>query len=235
MAAPGDGAQAAGAPDRRGPGILRRHPISRSAALQPDSLPVVRKRGLQRDGTAPRLLSGRGRARGRGSDGAGTVNEREAYLKELNLWPLWRRKGAAPAGSGTGDARAAGILGMDWEVLQRSVAACTACPLHRTRSQAVFGVGDPHAEWLFVGEAPGAEEDARGEPFVGQAGRLLDSMLAGIGLKRGVDVYIANVLKCRPPGNRNPEPSEVAQCAPHLMRQVELIQPRLILAMGRFA
>lgn len=163
------------------------------------------------------------------------MNEREAYLKELNLWPLWRRKGAAPAGSGTGDARAAGILGMDWEVLQRSVAACTACPLHRTRSQAVFGVGDPHAEWLFVGEAPGAEEDARGEPFVGQAGRLLDNMLASIQLRRGQNVFIANVLKCRPPQNRNPQPEEMAQCRPYLERQIELVRPKLIVALGRFA
>lgn len=165
------------------------------------------------------------------------MNEREAYLKELNLWPLWRRKGAAPAGAGseTEDARTAGILGMDWEALQRSVAACTACPLHRTRSQAVFGVGDPHAEWLFVGEAPGAEEDARGEPFVGQAGRLLDNMLASIQLKRGQNVFIANVLKCRPPQNRNPQPEEMAQCRPYLERQIELVRPKLIVALGRFA
>lgn len=163
------------------------------------------------------------------------MNEREAYLKELNLWPLWRRKGAAPAGSGTEDARAAGILGMDWEVLQRSVAACTACPLHRTRSQAVFGVGDPHAEWLFVGEAPGAEEDARGEPFVGQAGRLLDNMLASIQIRRGQNVFIANVLKCRPPQNRNPQPEEMVQCRPYLERQIELVRPKLIVALGRFA
>jgi DNA polymerase len=99
----------------------------------------------------------------------------------------------------------------------------------------VPGVGDVNAEWLFVGEAPGAEENAKGEPFVGQAGRLLDNMLAAIGLARGKNVYICNVLKCRPPGNRNPEPSEVSQCAPHLLRQLELIKPKLILAMGRFA
>jgi DNA polymerase len=99
----------------------------------------------------------------------------------------------------------------------------------------VPGVGDARAEWLFVGEAPGAEEDARGEPFVGQAGKLLDNMLAALGLARTRNVYIANVLKCRPPGNRNPEPEEVAKCSPHLLRQVALIQPKLILAMGRFA
>jgi DNA polymerase len=99
----------------------------------------------------------------------------------------------------------------------------------------VFGVGDETANWLLVGEAPGAEEDQKGEPFVGQAGRLLDAMLASISLSRTANVYIANVLKCRPPANRNPEQAEVAQCSPHLMRQIELIQPGLILAMGRFA
>jgi DNA polymerase len=99
----------------------------------------------------------------------------------------------------------------------------------------VFGVGDENADWLLVGEAPGAEEDRQGEPFVGQAGRLLDNMLASIGLQRGTNVYIANVLKCRPPGNRNPEPDEVARCSPHLLRQVALVQPKLIVAMGRFA
>ena len=89
---------------------------------------------------------------------------------------------------------------------------CTACALHAARKQAVFGVGDEHADWLFVGEGPGAEEDARGEPFVGQAGKLLDNMLTAIGIARGDDVYIANVVKCRPPGNRQPEPLEAAQC-----------------------
>lgn len=132
-------------------------------------------------------------------------------------------------------AREARIAKMDWPALKAAVPACTACALHKSRTQTVFGVGDENADWLLVGEAPGAEEDQRGEPFVGQAGRLLDAMLASIDLARGTNVYIANVLKCRPPGNRNPEPGEVARCAPHLRRQVELIQPRLILAMGRFA
>ena len=99
----------------------------------------------------------------------------------------------------------------------------------------MFGVGDENAEWMLIGEAPGAEEDRLGDPFVGQAGRLLDNMLAAIDLSRGRNVYIANVLKCRPPGNRNPQPEEVAKCSPHLLRQIELVKPRLILAMGRFA
>jgi len=124
---------------------------------------------------------------------------------------------------------------MDWQGLKAAVKGCTACGLRAGCSQTVFGVGDESAQWMLIGEAPGAEEDKLGEPFVGQAGKLLDSMLAAIGLQRGRNVYIANVLKCRPPGNRNPEPGEVAQCAPHLSRQIELIQPKLILAMGRFA
>jgi len=115
------------------------------------------------------------------------------------------------------------------------VPTCTACALHQGRTQTVFGVGDEKAHWLLVGEAPGAEEDRVGEPFVGQAGRLLDNMLAAIGLRRGDNVYICNVLKCRPPGNRNPEPGEVAKCTPFLLRQIELIGPKLIVAMGRFA
>ena len=110
-----------------------------------------------------------------------------------------------------------------------------ACPLHRMRTQTVFGVGDERAEWLFVGEGPGAEEDARGEPFVGQAGRLLDSMLAAIDLERGRNVYIANVVKCRPPNNRNPEEREMSCCEPYLARQIELIQPKLIIALGRIS
>ena len=124
---------------------------------------------------------------------------------------------------------------MDWPTLKSAVSSCTACGLRAGCTQTVFGVGDESAHWLLVGEAPGAEEDKLGEPFVGQAGKLLDSMLAAIGLERGRNVYIANVLKCRPPGNRNPEPGEVAKCSPHLSRQIELIQPKLILAMGRFA
>jgi DNA polymerase len=154
--------------------------------------------------------------------------------------PAPRRPAPVPGLSGAvkidlADDRAARILRMEWPELKSAVKACEACGLRKTCTQTVFGVGDEQADWLLVGEAPGAEEDARGEPFVGQAGRLLDNMLAAIGLARGENVYICNVLKCRPPGNRNPEPLEVAQCSPHLLRQLELIKPKLILAMGRFA
>ncbi len=131
--------------------------------------------------------------------------------------------------------RQAQIARMDWPQLKQAVAACEACALCKTRKNTVFGVGDERADWMLIGEAPGAEEDARGEPFVGQAGRLLDNMLAAIGLERSAGVYIANVLKCRPPGNRNPEPGEVGQCSPHLVRQIALVKPKLIVAMGRFA
>lgn len=132
-------------------------------------------------------------------------------------------------------AREARIAAMDWTELKSAVRDCTACGLRAGCTQTVFGVGDERAQWLLVGEAPGQEEDRQGEPFVGQAGRLLDGMLASIQLKRGENVYIANVLKCRPPGNRNPAPEEVAKCSPHLLRQVALLRPKLILAMGRFA
>ena len=121
-----------------------------------------------------------------------------------------------------------------WQTLAQTVAACTRCRLHSTRTQTVFGVGHPRASWLFVGEAPGADEDRQGEPFVGRAGQLLNAMLFALGLKRE-EVYIANVLKCRPPGNRDPQPDEVAHCEPFLIQQIALIRPRLIVALGRHA
>lgn len=127
----------------------------------------------------------------------------------------------------------ADISQMGWDELRQAVQACRACGLCAQRKQAVLGVGDINADWLFIGEAPGAEEDERGEPFVGQAGRLLDSMLAAIGLRRGDNVYIANTVKCRPPNNRTPEPEETAACFPYLSRQIALIRPRLIVALGR--
>ncbi|MFN4266137.1 MAG: uracil-DNA glycosylase family protein [Aquabacterium sp.] len=137
-------------------------------------------------------------------------------------------------------ARPAGVEHMDWPALREAVAACQACALCESRRQTVFGVGHIEAEWMIVGEAPGEQEDKQGEPFVGRAGVLLDRMLESLKLTRAdasaaQQVYIANVLKCRPPANRNPLPQEVAQCEPYLLRQIELVQPKLILAMGRFA
>jgi uracil-DNA glycosylase len=122
-----------------------------------------------------------------------------------------------------------------WEALRTEVLSCTKCSLHKTRTQGVVGVGPQRTDWMVIGEAPGAEEDRRGEPFVGRAGHLLDAMLHAIGLNRGTNVYIANVLKSRPPGNRDPKPEEVAACLPYLMRQIALLRPRLMLAVGRIA
>ncbi len=126
------------------------------------------------------------------------------------------------------------IISREWAELETTVRGCTQCSLHATRTQTVFGVGNRQARWMFIGEAPGADEDRQGEPFVGRAGQLLNAILFAIGLKRE-EVYIANVLKCRPPGNRDPQPEEVAQCEPYLLRQIELIKPRLIVALGRHA
>ena len=186
---------------------------------------------------------------------------RDEILRELGLAPAWRLREPAPesptadAAPATAaalqasepvivrglpkvpplDARALQIASLEWPQLRESVAGCVACPLHKGRNKTVFGVGDEAADWLFVGEGPGAEEDAKGEPFVGQAGKLLDNMLGAIKLKRGHNVYIANVVKCRPPGNRNPEPGEAAQCEPYLHRQIALIKPKLIVALGKVA
>ncbi len=127
------------------------------------------------------------------------------------------------------------IARMEWPALEQSVADCTACGLCRSRRNTVFGVGPRPARWMLVGEAPGEQEDERGEPFVGPAGQLLDRMLESIGVDRPTQAFVANVLKCRPPGNRNPQPGEVARCEPYLLRQVELLRPTLIVALGRFA
>ncbi|NIE63850.1 uracil-DNA glycosylase [Burkholderia sp. Ax-1719] len=127
------------------------------------------------------------------------------------------------------------VATLDWESLAERVASCTRCRLCEKRTNTVFGVGDREAEWMLIGEAPGENEDRQGEPFVGQAGKLLDNMLRSLTLARGENVYIANVIKCRPPGNRNPEPDEVARCEPYLQRQVALVKPKIIVAMGRFA
>lgn len=126
-------------------------------------------------------------------------------------------------------------LSADWQPLQAEVAGCVKCGLAAGRTRTVFGVGNPHADWLVIGEAPGAEEDRQGKPFVGAAGKLLDAMLRAIGLSREENVFVANMLKCRPPGNRDPRPEEVAACLPYLMRQIAAIKPKLILAVGRIA
>jgi len=171
-----------------------------------------------------------------------TLDARRHQLwQAMGLGPVWQQRYSSATASGgkTVDPRADRIAHLEWDELVAETAQCRACRLGETRRQAVFGVGYRHAEWMLVGEAPGAEEDARGEPFVGQAGKLLDNMLASIGLTREgatpQSVFIANVLKCRPPGNRNPQPEEVAACEPFLLRQIELLRPRLLLVTGRFA
>jgi len=167
------------------------------------------------------------------------------YLEAIgiDLWVARRNDGAARIATAAlarvADGASPPLPSADtaaaWEALRAEVLKCTRCPLHTTRTQGVLGVGPKRADWLVIGEAPGAEEDRRGEPFVGAAGQLLDAMLRAIGLDRRSNVYIANVLKSRPPGNRDPKPEEVAACLPYLIRQVALLQPKIMLAVGRIA
>ena len=187
---------------------------------------------------------------------------REQMLAEMGIAPIWRVRTelpptvAVPADEVvaresvvTGAVTAGGLPSvpeaphapavaddaMDWPELAAAVATCRKCALCEQRRQAVLGVGDRDPDWLFIGEGPGAEEDVRGEPFVGQAGKLLDAMLAALGLQRGEKVYIANAVKCRPPGNRTPEAGEMAACRPYLERQVALLRPKIIVLLGKAA
>ncbi len=184
---------------------------------------------------------------------------REQMLVEMGISPLWvlRDKAAAePAGPDVEENTAAppvtdvrqpvaptiqapmptaAVDGANWPELARQVADCKACGLCQQRKQAVLGVGDLNPDWLFIGEGPGAEEDLKGEPFVGQAGKLLDNMLAALDIARGNKVYIANAVKCRPPGNRTPEAAEMAACRPYLERQIALLKPKVIVLLGKAA
>lgn len=187
------------------------------------------------------------------------MNRHEAVLRELNMYPLWvRRDIAVPAEEQspsvmieaaqtmpTRFVQASEIApviestksetnSLNWPELKTAVRECTACKLRAGCTQTVFGVGNEKADWLFVGEGPGAEEDAQGEPFVGPAGKLLDNMLPAIKLKRS-NVYIANIIKCRPLEDRSPHVSEIAQCLPYLQRQIALVQPKMIVALGKVA
>jgi len=172
------------------------------------------------------------------AQGAGSGSRPDVAVREARATPAHEATPAAPiadAAARVGHAQPAGdVSALDWPALRERVAACTACALHATRTQTVFGVGSEQARLLVIGEAPGADEDRQGEPFVGRAGQLLNAMLRAIGLERG-EVYIANVLKCRPPQNRNPSLEEAAACEPFLRRQIELIGPRLILLVGGIA
>ncbi len=149
--------------------------------------------------------------------------------------PVVQKMPKAEPSAAPDPASMAAIANADWGALAALTSGCTACVLCKQRKQAVLGVGSTAAHWLFVGEGPGAEEDQTGEPFVGQAGKLLDAMLTAAGLQRGREVYIANVVKCRPPGNRTPMPEEAAACAPFLDRQIDLIRPNIIVALGKTA
>lgn len=157
-------------------------------------------------------------------------SRRKEILKELGLSPQWRNKS-----NNFEITEKNQVTNMNWQELKHEVMYCTACDLCQSRTQTVFGVGDENADWLYVGEGPGEKEDAIGEPFVGPAGKLLDNMLIALGLQRGHQVYITNVVKCRPPNNKNPETNETKQCEPYLARQIELIKPKIIIALGKVA
>jgi len=164
---------------------------------------------------------------------------RHEYLKAMGIQQWVARN--SDAGSDTGISVAETLVEQvpadalsDWQTLEVQVSACTRCVLHESRTQTVFGTGNRNADWMIIGEAPGADEDKQGEPFVGRAGLLLNEMLFAAGYRRS-DVYIANILKCRPPGNRDPSADEVACCQPYLLQQIALMQPKLILAVGRIA
>lgn len=168
-------------------------------------------------------------------------HQRRAYLKALGIDVWLPRDEADPADElanesveSTAVAEAPAAEGLNWSELRESVAQCKACVLHGSRTQTVFGVGSPDADWMIIGEAPGAEEDRRGEPFIGRAGKLLDEMLRAVGQPRD-KVFIANILKCRPPDNRDPKPAEAAACRRYLERQIALVRPKIILAVGKIA
>ncbi|NDV12080.1 uracil-DNA glycosylase [Crenobacter caeni] len=173
-----------------------------------------------------------------------TAAAQPVYGESATLLPPQENKPAVPTPAPPAQSEPAAVAPgvaaqptpqLGWAALAQTVAACQACPLAATRRQTVFGRGNPEARWMLVGEAPGEQEDRQGEPFVGRAGQLLDNMLAALGLDRERDVYIANVIKCRPPGNRNPEPAEIATCRGYLDAQIAHVKPDIILALGRFA
>ncbi|MEX3606305.1 MAG: uracil-DNA glycosylase [Burkholderia sp.] len=166
------------------------------------------------------------------TDGVADAQLPQAAPREARAVPVARGESPTPALKAAAESS---VADLGWDELEARVAECQRCRLCEKRTQTVFGVGDREADWMLVGEAPGENEDKQGEPFVGQAGKLLDSMLHALSLERSNNVYISNVIKCRPPGNRNPQPDEVARCEPYLQRQVALVKPKLIVALGRFA
>lgn len=161
------------------------------------------------------------------------MQTRQAYLSAMGV-TQWRERDHAADQKSVASPERINVEGLDWNELADCVKSCDQCELHSSRTQTVFGVGSKNARLLLIGEAPGSEEDRQGEPFVGAAGQLLTAMLRAIGLQRS-DVYIVNILKCQTPGNRDPKAEEVAECRAYLQRQIELIQPKLVLALGRIA
>ncbi len=168
----------------------------------------------------------------------------QEILKELRLTPLWRYRVKDPVNilaktSGSSatkeEDRGSQILRSDWAQLEENVVGCISCSLFQDRTRTVFGAGDKNADWLFIGDVPSTEEDTQGEPLIGSSGKLLDNMLEAVSLKRSDNIYIANIVKCRPSGDRNPDNSEVHQCDPFLKRQIELIKPKLIIVLGEIA
>ncbi len=160
-------------------------------------------------------------------------HQRRAYLQAMGI-DVWLPQDAPEPAAASSDTGAGFADELDWGELRQCVSDCTRCELAGSRTQTVFGIGNQNADWMIIGEAPGAEEDRRGEPFVGRAGKMLDEMLRAIGQSRDA-VFIANILKCRPPNNRDPEPSEAAECRAYLERQIALVQPKIILAVGKIA
>ena len=161
-------------------------------------------------------------------------HQRRAYLQAMGIDVWLPRNVVGPDQSESIASVGVDVDNMDWDALRQCIADCTRCELASSRTQTVFGVGNRNADWLIIGEAPGAEEDRRGEPFVGRAGKLLDEMLRAVGQSRE-SVFIANILKCRPPNNRDPKPAEAAACRDYLQRQIALVQPKIILAVGKIA
>ena len=223
----GESAQAAVALEAAVPdGAALREEVAAPAARADDERPLIAAAG---DVSAARSTQSTRPVAAAPSDSSPPPDDDFAWFDDLPAHPPTEAR-AMPA-----ERTEPSLQTLDWDALAERVSACERCRLCEKRTNTVFGVGDRNANWMLIGEAPGENEDRQGEPFVGQAGKLLDNMLRSLTLTRDTNVYIANVIKCRPPGNRNPEPDEVARCEPYLQRQVALVKPKLIIALGRFA
>lgn len=207
--------------------LRKREATERATEATEVGVPVAAPEAVAVRVGASRPEGARSTAEGGGSDPVRAIHAGRASASSEPV------RTAGPAMDPDDARRRTRIQTLDWDALEEDMRNCTACGLCAQRTQVVPGVGDRNADWMLVGEGPGAEEDRRGEPFVGQAGKLLDSMLLAIGLERGKDVYIANAVKCRPPMNRTPDSAEIAACRPYLERQIALVRPRILIALGR--